>query len=116
VLAAESTPAAEVPEPALAAPNAAPAAETPAADAPHGGHDSPPLSAPDAPDWPVPVAGTLFPEEPAPEPEDTGARLVALNMALSGTSREDTRAYLTEHYSLPDLEALLDDVYARAGR
>jgi hypothetical protein len=64
----------------------------------------------------VPAAGTLFPEEPAPEPEDAGARLIALNMALSGSPREDTRAYLAEHFSLPDVEALLDDVYARAGR
>jgi hypothetical protein len=37
-------------------------------------------------------------------------------MALNGSSRDDTRAFLAEHFSLPDLEDLLDDVYARAGR
>jgi hypothetical protein len=37
-------------------------------------------------------------------------------MALSGTSREETAAYLAEHFELADPDALLDDVYARAGR
>ena len=37
-------------------------------------------------------------------------------MALSGSSREDTRALLAEHFELADPDALLDDVYARAGR
>jgi DivIVA domain-containing protein len=57
-------------------------------------------------------------EEPAPEAngggDEAGARLIALNMALSGTPREETAAYLAEHYDLADSEALLDDVYARA--
>ena len=48
--------------------------------------------------------------------DDAGARLIALNMALSGTSREETAAYLAEHFELADPDALLDDVYARAGR
>ena len=70
------------------------------------------------------VAGT--PAEPVAEPkpapvtplstDDSGARLIALNMALSGTSREETAAYLAEHFELADPDALLDDVYARAGR
>ena len=37
-------------------------------------------------------------------------------MALGGTPREETARYLAEHFSLPDAEALLDDVYERAGR
>jgi hypothetical protein len=37
-------------------------------------------------------------------------------MALSGSSREETAAYLAEHYDLADPEALLDDVYSRAGQ
>ena len=37
-------------------------------------------------------------------------------MALSGTSREETARYLAEHFALADPDALLDDVYARAGR
>jgi hypothetical protein len=36
-------------------------------------------------------------------------------MALSGTPRDETAAYLAEHFELADPEALLDDVYARAG-
>ncbi len=54
---------------------------------------------------------------PAPESGDeAGARLTALNMALGGTPREETARYLAEHFSLPDADALLDDVYERAGR
>jgi DivIVA domain-containing protein len=59
-------------------------------------------------------------DEPAPAPanggggDEAGARLIALNMALSGTPREETAAYLAEHYDLADPQALLDDVYARA--
>jgi DivIVA domain-containing protein len=54
---------------------------------------------------------------PAPEGGDeAGARLIALNMALSGTPREETARFLAEHFDLPDQDALLDDVYQRAGR
>ena len=62
------------------------------------------------------------PAAPAPGPngartnDEAGARLVALNMALEGAPREDTARYLGEHFALPDVEALLDDVYASAGR
>jgi len=45
-----------------------------------------------------------------------GARVIALNMALNGSSREETAHYLSENFELDDPEALLDDVYARAGR
>jgi DivIVA domain-containing protein len=48
--------------------------------------------------------------------DETGARLIALNMALSGTPREETARYLAEHFALADADGLLDDVYARAGR
>jgi DivIVA domain-containing protein len=73
--------------------------------------------------------------EPAPEPEPVaappparrrspggdaeraseGARLIALNMALSGSSREETARYLQENFDLEDQDELLDDVYARVG-
>jgi DivIVA domain-containing protein len=58
------------------------------------------------------------PVEPVAElpSDEEGARLIALNMALSGSSREETARYLSEHFALADSEALLDDVYARAGR
>jgi DivIVA domain-containing protein len=63
---------------------------------------------------PAPPADAA-PISPLPT-DDAGARLIALNMALSGSSREETAAYLAEHFELADLDALLDDVYARAGR
>jgi len=40
------------------------------------------------------------------------ARLVALNMALSGESRADTERYLTENFKLSDPLQLVDEVYA----
>jgi hypothetical protein len=58
--------------------------------------------------------------EPEPEPQakpddEEAARLVALDMALAGTPREETERYLAEHYTLADPGAILDDVYALAG-
>ena len=44
-----------------------------------------------------------------------GARVLALKMALDGTPREETARYLRENFELDDPEALLDEVYARAG-
>jgi F0F1-type ATP synthase membrane subunit b/b' len=41
-----------------------------------------------------------------------GARLIALNMALNGESREDTERYLAENYTLADQRKLVDEVYA----
>ena len=52
---------------------------------------------------------------PATDGDEAGARLIALNMALSGTPREETARYLAEHFALEDADGLLDDVYARAG-
>ena len=47
--------------------------------------------------------------------DSAAARIVALDMALSGTPREDTDQYLAENYDVPDRAALLDEVYAAAG-
>jgi hypothetical protein len=41
-----------------------------------------------------------------------GARLIALNMALNGTPREETDRYLAENFELSDRDRLLDEVYA----
>ncbi len=41
-----------------------------------------------------------------------GARLVALNMALNGTPRDETDRYLAENFQLGDRAQLLDEVYA----
>jgi hypothetical protein len=53
------------------------------------------------------------PETAPQRPEDLdGARLVALNMALSGESREQTDRYLADSFQLSDRAKLLDEVYA----
>jgi hypothetical protein len=44
-----------------------------------------------------------------------GIRLIALNMALSGTPREETGRYLRENFDLDEPDDLLDEVYAKAG-
>jgi DivIVA domain-containing protein len=55
-------------------------------------------------------------EEPSVGEDDDddaeGARLIALNMALNGTPREETAKYLEENFSLADAGNLLDEVYA----
>jgi cell division septum initiation protein DivIVA len=67
------------------------------------------------------------PPEPEPKPVGSakpaaagngdleGARLIALNMALSGTSRDEVDSYLTENFDLADQAALLDEVYTSLG-
>jgi len=61
------------------------------------------------------VAAPQPPGEVASPPADeTGARIVALNMALAGSPREETAGYLAEHFPLAHPDALLDDVYAKA--
>ncbi len=91
------------------------------AEAP-GGAIEPPAAAEEPPAAaeppPAPVAEEPpVTEEPASQNGDeAGARLIALNMALSGTPREETARYLAEHFALADPETLLDDVYNRAGQ
>jgi hypothetical protein len=100
-----------------------------------GGSAAPQPAAAPAPARPREAATPPAPEpapEPAPRPaaavappaksagagkdEDVeGARLVALDMALSGKSRAEADRFLSEHYDLPDRAALLDDVYSSAG-
>ena len=36
-------------------------------------------------------------------------------MALSGTPRAETERYLNDNFELEDVDAMLDEVYARAG-
>jgi hypothetical protein len=71
-----------------------------------------PPSEPALDDQPL-FSGSAAVSEPAPVNGDLdGARLVALNMALNGDSREDTGRYLEENFAVPDRERLLDEVYA----
>ncbi len=69
----------------------------------------PQASPPPVPPPPAPSA----PEQPAAENGDLdGARLVALNMALNGDSREQADQYLAENYEVADRAKLLDEVFA----
>lgn len=76
---------------------------------------------------PPPDEGT----PPTPEPTEDGgaeaadgakstdagaARLVAMNMALDGASREDIDAALATDYDLDDRAKLVDEVLAKAGK
>jgi DivIVA domain-containing protein len=67
---------------------------------------------------PAPVAAEpeREPEPAKPPADEAGARIIALNMALGGSTREETAAYLEEHFALADPGALLDDVYAKVGQ
>ncbi len=47
---------------------------------------------------------------------DAAARLVAMKLALDGTSRDDAREQLAAEYEVADLDGLLDDVYSKAGK
>ena len=49
---------------------------------------------------------------PAENGELDSARLVALNMALNGESRESADRYLAENYQLADRGKLIDEVFA----
>jgi DivIVA domain-containing protein len=66
---------------------------------------------------PEPEPAPETPPEPAPAAErgddEAGARIIALNMALGGSAREETASYLDEHFELADRDGLLDDVYAK---
>jgi DivIVA domain-containing protein len=108
--------------PAAKAAPAAAAATTPAAapedddaadhavDAAAGAEPSEPPPA----DGPEPVAAEEAQPPPSAADDDSeGARLIALNMALNGTPRDETDRYLSENFELDDRDALLDEVYAR---
>jgi DivIVA domain-containing protein len=57
----------------------------------------------------APAAGA----EVSGDSDDTeGARLIALNMALNGTPREETDRYLAANFRLENRDSLLDEVYA----
>jgi chromosome segregation ATPase len=79
------------------------AAEEPAPEEPHAAEE-PAVEEP----------ATEIPRAPASSPAGSeGARVIALNMALNGSTREETAHYLSENFELDDPEALLDEVYAR---
>ena len=61
---------------------------------------------------------TAAPPLPAGDAQDgvEGARLVALNMALNGTPRDETARYLEQNFKLEDRDRVLDEAYARVRR
>jgi DivIVA domain-containing protein len=65
-----------------------------------------------APVPPVSASPAAVPPSPEESADADGARLVALNMALNGDSREDADRYLAENYEVEDRAKLLDEVYA----
>jgi hypothetical protein len=117
-------------QPSVPAPPLPPATPRPAAAAPASPLTSPPASGAAAPqvkrprETPPPLSPDeraepdvhVDPEAPASATGDNGdldsARLVALNMALNGESREDTERYLAENYTLADQRKLVDEVFA----
>jgi len=70
------------------------------------------------PEAPAPrerIASGAAPAQPAQAGEGgdlDSARLVALNMALNGESREEADRYLAENYQLADRGKLIDEVFA----
>ena len=126
-------PAEPEPEPELAAatedelatsggnwPSAAERATNGAAQAPEEDEAPTPDTRDPAPEL-EPEAPTPDTRDPAPAPQGAagagpeGARLVALNMALNGTPREEAARYLADNFQLEDQDAILDDVYSRIG-
>jgi outer membrane biosynthesis protein TonB len=63
---------------------------------------------------PAPVAATngAAPDAAAKSDDTASARLVAMNMALDGASRETIEAHLADNYALADAGSLVDDVLA----
>jgi len=100
-------------EPVVLAP-AEPVAEPEPEDDPEPEIDPEPDPAPepDAPAVESPPAEAAPPDRRASEGDVEGARLIALNMALNGQSRDETDTYLRENFDLDDRVALLDEVYA----
>ncbi|HEV3002488.1 MAG TPA: DivIVA domain-containing protein [Solirubrobacteraceae bacterium] len=122
-----SEPVAEAPVPA-AAPTGGAATSEPAID--DGGlqdegptaddQPGPPPVAPQPRRVTQPAATASEPPEPAAATggdggDVEGARLIALNMALNGQSREETDRYLAENFDLSDRQSLLDEVYESVG-
>jgi hypothetical protein len=81
---------------------------------PRAGETPPAVPPQAAPEPAADVAPESAEPQAAPEPDLAGVRLIALNMALDGTPREETAQFLAENFSLPDSEPLLDEVYASA--
>jgi hypothetical protein len=111
-----------VPEPAV------PESPVPESAVPESAVPESPVPESAVPESPVPespVPESAVPESPVPEPavpelpaaevDDAGARLIALNLALSDTPRDEAARQLRDH-QVPDPERLVDEVYASVDR
>jgi hypothetical protein len=106
------------PEPAADAPPAAAAAGA-AGDVPGetsgGVRPAPqPPAVTSAPERPPAEPPAISSEPPAAATDDAGARLIALNLALSDTPRDEAARQLRDQ--VPDPERLVDEVYASVDR
>lgn len=63
-----------------------------------------------------PAVNGSAPDAASKSADASGARLVAMNMALDGASRESIEAHLAEQYSIDDAGAIVDDVLQLAGK
>jgi DivIVA domain-containing protein len=107
---AETEPAPEpVPEPAPPQPEVDPSPVT-----------VPEPEPPREPEPEHPLIPEPHPEPPAPAAangaDEQAARLVAMKMALDGSSRDEVEEHLATNYELADTGELLDTVFARAGK
>ena len=89
-----------------------PLASEAVAEAQAGAVDRDQLGAPMSSDTLLEDAAVLSQPDAGAAPDSEGARLIALNMALNGTPREETDRYLAENFQLLDRGGLLDEVYA----
>ena len=65
---------------------------------------------------PPPDEGTPPEVGQAKSTDAAGARLVAMNMALDGASREEIEAHLARAYALEDAGSIVDDVLSLAAK
>jgi outer membrane biosynthesis protein TonB len=61
-------------------------------------------------------AASVNGDEDGASADDAAARLVAMKLALDGTSREAAKEQLASEYEVADLDGLLDDVYSKTGK
>ena len=110
--------AAAEPEPAAAEPEPEPEPEPESERPPQPPSEPRPAPRPRPPEEPPPAppepTAELASDQPTGEGHE-GARVIALNMALGGSPRDETARYLAENFEIEDPDALLDEVYARVG-
>ena len=73
-----------------------------------------PAPPPDEADPPAPDAPADTASNGGADSDKSAARLVAMKMALDGSSREEIEAHLEANYDVEHRDKLLDDVLARA--